>query len=107
MTQTLERPFENAYVVPGTRLIAGEYPGQPGGRSDEKLVPVLDAGVTTFIDLTAPEDPLDSYAATLRGLAERRGIAVEVHRLPIRDMGVCDPTHMHRVLDTIDGALAG
>lgn len=108
--RTIERPWENAYVVPGTTLVAGEYPGTYPGRAgpsqEEKLGRLLDAGITTVIDLTRPEDRMVPYETALRQIADERGVALTIHRRPIRDMGICEPDYMREVLDTIDTALA-
>lgn len=106
----LQRPIENAYVVPGTRLSAGEYPGMawgtPQAMRDVRLLAFLDAGLTAFIDLTHPDDPLDQYAPRLYELAAARGVPVVHDYLSIVDMDVCDRAHMTRVLDTIDQRLS-
>jgi hypothetical protein len=48
-------PLPNSYLVPGTRLIAGEYPGaRDSAEAKRRLDALLYAGVQTFIDLTAP-----------------------------------------------------
>lgn len=103
------RPIEDSYVVPGTRLVAGEYPGSPPGTSapdsEAKLARFLDAGITAFIDLTDPRDRLDPYDESLRALAAARGLEVFREQLTIRDMDVCDATQMRRVLDAIDAHL--
>jgi hypothetical protein len=105
-----EPPLPNSYVVPGTRLVAGEYPGcYPGRRkrAEAKLDALLDAGVRTVVDLTRPEDGLAPYADALEAVAAERGIGdVARHALPIRDMGTCDAARMREILDTIDAALA-
>lgn len=106
----LTRPIPDSYVVPGTRLAAGEYPGSRPETTESKatarLNGFLDAGISAFVDLTAPADPLDAYAPALLALAKARGIDVVYERLAIRDMSVCDAGHMHRVLDTLDAHLA-
>lgn len=103
-------PFPNSYVVPDTRLIAGEYPGCAPGRrrrAEAKLGAVLDAGVRTLVDLTRPEDGLAPYADALAAAAAERGLGDVVHHaLPIRDMGTCGAAEMRAILDTIDAALA-
>jgi len=111
MTMTdLHPPIENAYVVPGTRLIAGEYPGSPPSNATTdlagKLAQFLDAGVDAFVDLTAAADGLAPYEPTLQALAEQRGTVVQYDMLTITDMSVCDDEHMERVLDLIDAHLA-
>ena len=103
-------PIPESYVVPGWRLVAGEYPAYApwtgGGDTDAKLARFLDAGVDAFVDLTDPDDGLAPYEARLGELAAERGVHVSHDRLTIRDMDVCDASHMHRVLDTIEARLA-
>jgi predicted protein tyrosine phosphatase len=106
----LPRPIENSYQVPDSTLYAGEFPGVPPdathGELERKLAQFLDAGITAFVDLTDPADPLDSYEPALRTLAAERGVEVHYVRLTIRDMDVCDEPHMRRVLRAIDDHLA-
>lgn len=114
MSARIRRPIENSYVVPGTRLVAGEYPGKYPGKypsagapaAAEKLQQYLDAGIRAFIDLTQPEDRLEPYVATLRELAGEQGVQVSWERFGIRDVSTCEPDHMRRILDTIDARLA-
>lgn len=99
-------PFSNAYVVPGSRLIAGEYPGAKDlGEARRKVRALLDAGVTRVIDLTRSGE-LTSYARLLVEEGAARGIAVRHARRPIRDVDVCTPEQMRVLLDEIDDALA-
>jgi hypothetical protein len=72
-------------------LLAGAYPGALG--SIESLER---AGVTLFVDLTHPSDPLERYEHRLRG-ARRIG-----H--PIPDMGTPTAGHVIQILDEIDDA---
>ena len=103
-------PIADAYVVPGTRLVAGEYPGtspRDGAvAADEKLLRFLDAGVDAYVDLTMPEDGLAPYIPRLQSLARERGMEVVIDQLPIVDMSVCAADHMRVILDTIDARLA-
>lgn len=101
----LTRPHPNSYVVPGARLIAGEYPftADPA-TAGAKLCRCLDSGVSTFIDLTET-DELDPYEETLRDESRARGSDVDYVRLPIPDMGVPTRERMRRILDEIDAAL--
>lgn len=105
----MKPPIADSYVVPGTRLVAGEYPGSapgtPVGRATSKLEAFIDAGITAFIDLTDPDDGLAEYFPALDSLASARGIETHHEQLTIRDMRVCDVPHMRRVLDAIDGHL--
>lgn len=106
----LPRPIPNSYVVPGTRLAAGEYPGSPAvtpaAERDARLAAFLDAGVTAFVDLTSRWDGLDDYGPALQALAAERGLTVAHERFPILDMGVCAAEHMAAALDAVDAHLA-
>ncbi len=82
-------PIPAGYTV-SDGLRAGGYPGTP-----EAVRALESAGVTLFVDLTHPSDPLPDYGPWLR--AARR-IA---H--PIPDMGTPTAGHMMRILDDIDG----
>ena len=105
MPSTSDRPFPNCYWVPGTRLLAGEYPaGFAAAEATEKLTALLDAGVTHCIDLTEP-DELRPYHPYLSLLAEPRGVTVTHQRLSIPDMEIPTEEHMARILDAIDAAL--
>jgi ADP-ribosyl-[dinitrogen reductase] hydrolase len=110
VTSLTKRPIENSYIVPGTLLAAGEYPGSPPSsaitKRDQKLGAFLDVGITAFIDLTSPADRLSPYASSLAAAAKERQIAISYDQLTIPDMDVCDPSHMNKVLDTIDARIA-
>ena len=95
------RPIRESYwVVPG-RILAGEYPSSVNtARALEKLQRFLDAGVTCFVDLTHPHDPLDPYEILLHRLGAN---GVKRVPLPIVDMSVPDSAeHAAAILDTID-----
>jgi protein-tyrosine phosphatase len=95
-------PIPNSYWLPGERILAGEYPGAPdAGATSARLELFLDAGITSFIDLTSAGE-LVSYESLLRQMAAGRGLEVRYHRLPIADMSVPTPEHMHRILDLIE-----
>src|SRR5215475_15348655 len=89
------RPIENCYwVLPG-KLLAGEYPRNIDEESSrEKLIALLDCGITAFIDLTE-EKELEPYAG-LVGAASH-------HRFPVRDLSVPkSPDVTKAILDAID-----
>ena len=90
------------------RLLAGEYPGaEDPAAATRKLGRFLDAGVTTFVDLTERgEYSLRPYAAEIIALGAARGRTIAHHRRPIPDLGAPAPEDMARILDTIDEALA-
>ena len=95
-------PIPNAYQLLEGRLIAGEYPGdRDDAPARVKLGALLDAGVTTFIDLTEPHE-LAPYDALVTEMARARGREVKYHRLPIRDVSVPkSPAIMREILDEI------
>lgn len=109
MTQ-IRRPIPDSYVVQGSTLAAGAYPGSPPQtkQSDvlKKLDAFLDAGINAFIDLTGPADGMADYADSAIELAEKRGLSVTHERFHIPDMGVCDAERMNTILDAIDDAIA-
>jgi ADP-ribosyl-[dinitrogen reductase] hydrolase len=95
-------PIPNAYWLPGTRILAGEYPGSgDAGTTSERLELFLDAGITSFVNLTT-EGELEPYERHLRRLGASRGIEVRHHRLPVTDVSVPSPEDMNRILDLIE-----
>lgn len=97
------RPIPNSYVVPGFRLIGGEYPGaRDASLARRRLERILRAGVGAFIDLTAPIDPLEPYHPLLRELSAEAAYT----RLPVPDMGVPRVPRMRQILDAVDAALS-
>jgi len=79
------------------RLLAGEYPAaKDPAEATRKLGRYLDAGVTTFIDLTEEgEYHLRPYAAEVVALGVARGSDVIHHRHPIPDLGAPTPADKH------------
>ncbi len=98
-------PVEHSYwVVPG-KLLAGEYPRTLDRLgSIAKLESLLNARVSTFIDLTTDADGLAPYDGLL--LETSGGKAIR-HSFPIADVGIPDTDRLtHAVLDLIDNRLA-
>lgn len=95
--------------LPSARLLAGEYPSAKDlAAATRKLGRYLDAGVTTFIDLTEDgEYRLRPYAAEVVAMGAARGITVSHQRHPIPDLGAPAPAQMVATLDAIDAALDG
>lgn len=114
MTQsTHDVPTPDAYwvTVPWLitgRLLAGEYPyAKDPVEGRRKLGRYLDAGVTTFIDLTEEgEYHLHPYAAEAAELGTARGLSITHQRHSIPDLGLTTPERMAMALDAIDSALA-
>jgi protein-tyrosine phosphatase len=85
--------------------MAGSYPGSLYAEDARpKLRWLLDAGITTFIDLTEAGE-LEPYSDVLADEADRLGVAAAQVRFPIPDMTPPEPQVMVRVLDAVDGAL--
>ena len=76
------------YAV-GDCLLAGSYPG-----TQAAVAGLESSGVTLFVDLTHPSDPLDGYATFL---ASARRVAE-----PIPDMGTPTAGQVIRILDLLD-----
>ncbi len=90
------------WVIPG-RLLATQYPGaQDPQKAARKIRTLLDAGITSFVDLTeageitwggAPMVPYDD------------GLAARYERFPIRDTGVLADAGYDPILDHIRAEL--
>ena len=105
MSHNLKLPHPNCYRIPGSRVIAGEYPFHPDRtKAHAKLRGVLDCGVTTFVDLTEQTEFLTAYEPLLRREAAQRGHEVAFHRLPIVDNDVPTPRRMAEILGCIAAA---
>jgi protein-tyrosine phosphatase len=92
-------PIRNSYRV-GDRLLAGEYPGSSDPEeAARRLRTFARHGVTVFVDLTHPADPLEPYVRHLHDGARRVS-----H--PIVDFGTTTIPHMARILDDVDRAVS-
>lgn len=94
------------WAIPG-QLLAGEYPGaKTADKALAKLETLLDAGVTSFVDLTEAGErtwggePMRPYAGLLRD----RG--VKHVRFPIRDTSVIDDAGYDEILAHIRAEIA-
>ena len=91
-------PIRDSYRV-ADGLLAGEYPGSADpDQAARRLRAFAEHGVTLFVDLTHPGDPLEPYDALLDGGARRAS-----H--PIVDLGTTTVPHMTRILDEVDSAI--
>ena len=91
-------PIRDSYRV-ADRLLAGEYPGLVDPDEAERRIRAFARyGVTLFVDLTHPGDPLEGYARLLDAGATR-----VAH--PIVDFGTTTIPHMTRILDDVDAAI--
>ena len=92
-------PIPNSYWVEPGRLLAGEYPGITRVEPSGQIQALLDAGITSFIDLTA-EGELTPYAPGLGRKARHRRFAITDHELP------ASPALFDDVIAAIDADLA-
>jgi protein-tyrosine phosphatase len=103
----LHAPIANSYWLLEGQLLAGEYPGaNDDERAREKLKAMLAAGIRSFIDLTALDDPLEPYELILKQVAANSGVEVNYSRMPIGDMSVPSHDLMRDILRTIDVEIA-
>ena len=102
----------HAYFVIQGRLLAGEYPNSTDlDRAPRKRAALLDAGVTSIVDLTESREPnldgvrLQPYRDLLMAQAKDRGITVNYARFPIPDNSVICDEGYDDILAHIQGEL--
>jgi len=90
------------YTIEEGKLYGGEYPGakQPAA-AKARLRALVDIGVRTFIDLTAPEDMMASYEELLEELANETGTPLRRISLPVPDMGIPTAITMRVIMSAI------
>lgn len=75
-------------IEPGT-IYGGEYPGDRNPEvARAKIRALIELGIRTFIDLTAPADRMEPYDGVLKELEQAAGTPLRRIAAPIRDMGV-------------------
>lgn len=101
------RPIPASYWVRPGRLLAGEYAAaHVPALARRKLRRLLDAGISSFVDLTrAGEALLPPYEPLLAEEAALRGRRLGYLRAPIPDMGLPTPAALRATLDHIDAEL--
>lgn len=99
-------PYNSYWVIPN-QFMAGEYPGHRyhEERTPLRLDALLEAGITTFIDLTEPHERVP-YEPVLRERAGYYQVEVSYQRFSIGDFGVPSYKNMRAILDTIHNTLA-
>ncbi|MDE2453543.1 MAG: hypothetical protein KGL43_08100, partial [Burkholderiales bacterium] len=79
----LPRPHPNCYWLGAGCVLAGEHPGAAGAEAlARRLAAIEAAGVTLFVDLTAPGDPVLAYTPVA---ARRLSFAIPDFGLPGAD----------------------
>lgn len=107
----LTPPLSRSYwVIPG-RFAAGVYPGAfAPGEARTKLRKLLEAGITTWIDLTRAEEPfpdrLEPYTLLLAEESAVSGLRAVYLNYPIIDMSIPPRDEMRRILAALNQALA-
>ncbi len=96
----MNTPISDSYWVEPGRLLAGEY---PGAAEDEdaarRLAQFVDAGISSFVDLTEDDEGLSPYCHLLAG-------RVRYLRLPIRDNGCPTVDALRATLNHVEHELA-
>lgn len=89
-------PIPDSYWL-HEKLLAGEYPAAKDlSEAKEKVARMIEAGITSFVDLTeAGERGLRPYASLLPSTATH-------HRFPIPDLGVPSVPAMRQILTAMD-----
>lgn len=97
----LPRPFGNCYWLWLGHVLAGEHPGSDRQVALEvRLHQLAASGITTFVNLTRPEDPVPPYMP--HAVNGRPGIQ---WHFPVPDFGVPDHQQLTDILATIDTAV--
>jgi predicted protein tyrosine phosphatase len=100
-------PYLDAYWVVEGQLLAGAYPGDlEEERTRQKIRSLVNAGITTLIDLTHPGDTYHPYQQLLKEEAADFQIEMEWLNFPIADYDVPNAALMKQILDIIDQRLA-
>jgi hypothetical protein len=86
----LDRPHGNCYWLAEGAVLAGQHPGAGGA------VRLLQAGVTHFVDLTAPGEPVQAYDAA----------PARYSRHAITDFGIPGIDALHATLADIEATVA-
>ena len=99
-------PYNNYWVIPDN-FMAGEYPGSDHTSliTERRLDALLESGITTFIDLTEPNERVP-YEPVLRERAGYYQIEIAYRRFSIGDFGVPSKDRMKAILNTIHSTLA-
>ena len=103
----IKLPDFNSYWVIPNQFMAGEYPGDDYNavQSERRLDLLLEAGITTFIDLTEVNERVP-YEPLVRERAGYYQIDITYHRFNIGDFGIPSKEKMRTILDTINETLA-
>lgn len=99
-------PFNSYWVVPDV-FLAGEYPSTNYFplQNERRLDAMIEAGITTFIDLTEPHERVP-YAPVLHERAGYYQVEVKHQRFSIGDFGVPSHALMRQILATIEETIA-
>jgi hypothetical protein len=102
------KPISECYWVEPGRVLAGEHPGHwDETLARRRLTGLLDAGITAFIDLSAPGDVVRPYLAQLEKVCGDRGVVIDYISHPLPDGLLPDePDEIAAVLRSIHAAVA-
>lgn len=101
----MQRPLTESYWVEEGCFLAGEYPGRFDAELTRKrLDALIEAGFTTFIDLTKPNETTP-YDRLLQEQSQAYNVGIQHYRFAIGDFGLPTPDLMKSILDQIDESL--
>ena len=91
-------PIASSYWVIPDSLLAGAYPGNLGDDpTGYKIIRLLKAGITCFVDLTTSQDDLPPYMPFAQGYVDHPLI---YQRFPILDKSI--PVSRQQMIDILD-----
>jgi predicted protein tyrosine phosphatase len=100
-------PYLDSYWVIEDQFLAGAYPGNlEEEKTRQKLRSLINAGITSLIDLTRPGDTYNPYQKLMKEEAPNFQIELEWLNFPIADYDTPSPALMKQILDTVDQHLA-
>lgn len=99
-------PFPESYWVIPDLFMAGEYPaGYDELETRRRIQALIRTGLTSYIDLTHPNDYMPKYSEILQDEANGYLKQVSYVKFPIPDRSVVTVNQMSKILDEIDAKI--
>ncbi len=101
----IPKPIYQSYWVVPNLLLAGETPSKPEiSITTQRIIALLEAGITHIIDLSNPKDTCQSYQNLLKACIEKTGKACQYQSFPLLDFKKPEVQKIKNILDAIDQA---